>query len=213
MELIWQGALLGLSLSILAGPMLFILIQLGMERGFRAGAMAGLGVWASDLLYVLGAYYGIAYLMQITQLQGFRLWASLMGGLILIIIGLTTIFGRPAQPPQRGRQAEPTNWLGLWAQGFLINTINPFTAFFWIGVMATVSAGGPLPSTQAALFFGSIIGVIIATDLLKVLLAKRIKNWMTYSYLLMMRRISGTALVLFGVLLMVRGWWADGLIG
>ena len=71
--------------------------------------------------------------------------------------------------------------------------------------MTTYSANGALAPADATAFFGSIIGVIILTDLLKVLLAKRIKAWMSYSYLLAMRRVAGTALVLFGVLLMVRG--------
>lgn len=205
MNLLWQGALLGLSLSILAGPMLFILMQLGIEKGFRAGATAGFGVWASDTLYVLSAYLGISYLLQLTQWQGFKLWASFAGGLILIIIGATTLLARPARKAWKNNQAVSHNWAGYWMQGFLVNTFNPFTAFFWIGVITTVSADGPLPAFDATLFFGSIIGVIIITDLLKVLLAKRIQNWMKYSYLLAMRRVSGTALVIFGVFLMFRG--------
>ena len=205
MHLLWQGALLGLSLSLLAGPMLFILIQLGIEKGFRAGATAGFGVWASDTLYVLSAYLGISYLLQLTQWQGFKLWASLAGGLILIIIGATTLLIRPAKKDIGSNKPASHNWAGYWIQGFLVNTFNPFTAFFWIGVMTSVSADGPLPLWDASLFFGSIIGVIIITDLLKVLLAKRIQHWMQYSYLLAMRRVSGTALVLFGVFLVFRG--------
>lgn len=205
MHLLWQGALLGLSLSILAGPMLFILIQLGIEKGFRAGAAAGSGVWVSDTLYVLCAYLGISYLLQLTQWQGFKLWASLAGGAILIIIGMATLLARPAMKTRQNGQAVSHNWGGYWIKGFLVNTFNPFTAFFWIGVMTTASADGPLPAPDATLFFGSIIGVIILTDLMKVLLAKHIQNWMKYSYLLAMRRVSGTALVAFGVFLMFRG--------
>ncbi len=201
----WQGALLGFSLSILAGPMLFILIQLGIEKGFRAGATAGFGAWASDALYVLSAYLGISYLLQLTQWQGFKLWASLAGGLILIIIGTTTLFARPAMKGVQSGKPAAHNWTGYWMTGFLINTFNPFTAFFWIGVMTTVSAKGPLPAFDASLFFSSIVGVIIITDILKVLLAKRIQHWMQYRYLLAMRRVSGTALVAFGVFLMFRG--------
>lgn len=201
----WQGALLGLSLSILAGPMLFILMQLGVEKGFRAGATAGFGVWASDALYVLTAYLGISYLLQLTQWQGFKLWASLAGGLILIVIGATTLFARPKRNDNLNNTPVGHNWAGYWMKGFLVNTFNPFTAFFWIGVMTTISADGPLPAFDASLFFGSIIGVIIITDLLKVLLAKRIQHWMKYSYLLALRRVAGTALVAFGVFLMFRG--------
>lgn len=205
MNFFWQGILLGLSLSILAGPMLFILIQLGIEKGFRAGITAGLGVWMSDALYIFTAYFGIAYLMQITQWQGFQLWASILGGLVLIIIGASTLLSKPIQRQRAKGHLPAHNWLGYWMKGFLVNTLNPFTAFFWIGVMTTVSASTPLLPSQALLFFGTIIGVIIITDILKVLLAKNLQSTMKMSYLLILRRVSGTALVVFGIILMVKG--------
>jgi threonine/homoserine/homoserine lactone efflux protein len=206
MSLFWQGLLLGLSLSILAGPMLFILLQIGMEKGFRAGAMAGMGVWMSDLMYVLLAYFGISYLLRAAQWDGFQLWASLLGGVVLIILGAGTIMGKPVRP-RYGRPKEDIkhNWLGYWLRGFIINTLNPFTAFFWIGVMTTVSANGVLLPGEATLFFGTVILVVLITDLLKVLLAKNLHAWMKLRYLFALKRVSGSALVMFGIVLMIRG--------
>ena len=74
-----KGIMLGLLLSILVGPILFALIQAGIERGFRAGAMIGLGIWISDLLFILFAYFGISYLLDILEWDWFELTLGIAG--------------------------------------------------------------------------------------------------------------------------------------
>lgn len=185
--------------------MLFILLQTGMEKGFRAGATTGMGIWMSDLMYVLLAYFGISYLLEVTQWDGFQLWASLLGGVVLIALGAGTLLGKPTRPHLGGRATIKHNWLSYWLRGFVVNTLNPFTAFFWIGVMTTISAKQVLLPGEAFLFFGTVIGVVLLTDLLKVMLAKNLQAWMRLRYLFALRRVSGSALVLFGIVLMLRG--------
>ena len=67
-----------------------------------------------------------------------------------------------------------------------------------------VVAKDNLNGQNAAFFFGGILGTVILTDSLKVLLAKAIRRWLKPKHILWTRRISGIALVVFGVVLMVR---------
>ena len=53
-------------------------------------------------------------------------------------------------------------------------------------------------------FFGSVLGTIIITDVLKVVLAEKISKRLQPKHILRMRKISGIALFLFGVVMMVR---------
>jgi threonine/homoserine/homoserine lactone efflux protein len=207
MTLLLQGVLLGLSLSLLTGPMMFIFIQTGIEHGFRAGALTGLGVWMSDLFYILFAYFGLANVLQLTEGEGFKLWMGLIGGAILVVFGLATLLNRPPRFKKKARIRFPAGAASrfkLWLKGFLINTFNPFTALFWIGVMGALSVKDDFSGFHAGIFFAGALSVIVLADMGKVLLAKRIQDWMRYSYLLTMRRIAGTALVVLGIVLMVR---------
>mgnify|MGYP000190316120 CR=1 FL=1 len=199
-DLLWRGLVLGFSLSLLVGPMLFVFIQVGVERGFRAAAMTAFGSWASDVMYIFLVYFGISYIFSITKADGFRFWSSLAGGLILVVIGAAILLRRPAtvqQPaiPIAGEAGVDVNrsksYLSLWLTGFVINTVNPFPAFFWLGVMS--SAGSSLSTSEAFVLFGSIVGTVIFFDLLKVLLAKRLQRWIrtSSSYIAYMRRFSG----------------------
>ncbi len=227
MELALQGIIFGLTLSILVGPILFALLQTAIERGFRAGAMVGAGVWFSDLMFIVISYSSMAYIIAITKWDGFEYTLGTVGGLVLLGFGIGTFFSKPPAIPDENEYSddiideqlpevlewdedEDTNlkdapdYFKLWLKGFLINTLNPFTVFFWTGVTSTVVIGRDFNDNDALIFFGGIFLTVVITDLLKIWAAKAVRHLLKPSAVLILRRISGAALAVFGVALMVR---------
>ena len=205
MGIVLSGIQIGLALSILLGPIFFALIQAGVEQGIRAGTMVGAGIWISDILFILMVYFSANYITEIVASDYFVSVLGYGGFLILVVVGLGTLMSKP---PSLADQDNPdirnaTYW-ALWLKGFLINTINPFTFFFWISMMSTVVIDGDYSRQQALLFFGSILATIIVTDFTKVVLAKQIRRWLKDKHILLLRRISGSALIIFGVVLLIR---------
>ncbi|MCB9295918.1 MAG: LysE family transporter [Lewinellaceae bacterium] len=207
MDLIFNGIKLGLILAILVGPIFFALIQAGVEQGIRAGTMVGLGIWISDVLFIFGAYFGVSYLTGLVESPEFALYLGIVGSITLTAFGLGTLITAPqagASPQWAKADLRASGYFSLWLKGFLINTVNPFTFFFWIGVTTTMVFDGGLDSREATLFFGGIFGTIVFTDFSKVILAKRIRRALQPIHLLWLRRISGGALIVFAVVLLVR---------
>lgn len=204
------GLYFGLILCFLVGPIFFALLQAGIERGFRAGLMIGFGVWISDLLFMVAVYFGVSYIVEITEWNGFEFTLGLVGGVILIVFGCGTILSPPPDiyaSSTKSMAKRSASYLALSAKGFLINTINPFTFFFWISVMSTVVIKDEYDPQKAFYFFFGILLMIIITDILKIYLAKRIRKNLKQTHVLWMRRITGIALVVFGIVLMVRVTW------
>jgi len=202
MDALISGIKYGLFLTILVGPLVFALIQAGVERGFRAGTMIGFGIWISDLLFILAVYYGFTYVQSVTEWQYFELTVGLAGGIILIFTGLFTLLSKTPDINQSKKISG--TYFALWIKGFVINTLNPFTVFFWVLVMTTVVADQAYTSKQSFLFFAGILGTIMLTDTLKVLLAKRLRHYLQVHHLIWVRRITGLALIIFGVVLIGR---------
>ncbi len=200
-----EGIKVGLILSMMAGPLFLALVQTALERGFRAGTMVGLGIWSSDVLFITGVYYGLSYVSSVVSGQLFTLSLGIIGGSLLIAFGIGALLvrgdislGSPVAVTGAG------NWFSLWLKGFLINTINPFTFFFWIGIAGVVVVDGGLQLQEAVAYFTGIMLTVAGTDTLKVALAKRIRRLMQARHLLWMRRIAGLGLILFGIVLMLR---------
>lgn len=202
----FNGVGLGLALSILVGPLLFALVQTSLEQGARSGLAVGVGIWISDLLFVAGSYLGLSYLVKITHAEGFEEILGTAGGIFLAGMGLAILLKKT---PEMGPKLLPEKRLGyfggLWLKGFLINTINPFTVFFW----TSVSSGllGPAEKSEPVwLFYAGVMLVIVATDAVKVLAASKMSPYLKPGKLRLMRRISGMALFAFGLGLLIRVW-------
>ncbi len=210
MNLIFEGIKVGLILALLIGPIFFAIVQAGVEEGFRAGTAVGLGIWVSDLLFITAVYWGLALITQIVEGPNFGLYLGIGGSITLAAFGLGALLTMPKahELPEWSRETVRTSsYYGLMLKGFLINTVNPFTFFFWIGVASTVVVDGQMELLEARYFFGGILGTIITTDLIKVLLAKRIRRLLRPAHLLWLRRISGIALIVFAVVLLGRVLW------
>ena len=206
MDMLLDGMKLGLLLSFMIGPIFFALVQTSVEEGFRAGAMVALGIWVSDTSFVLAVYYGVSYLAEIVKAPSFSLILGIAGSILLACFGLATLLTIPKgllsnTLPEYKRSS---SYLSLFIKGFLINTINPFTVFFWTSLMGTVVVKDGFDGQQASWFFGAVLGTIVTTDLLKVILAKKIRYSLRPVHLLWLRRISGGALIVFGVVLLFR---------
>jgi threonine/homoserine/homoserine lactone efflux protein len=207
MKSLTEGIQTGLIICFLIGPIFFTLLQTAVERGFRAGAMVGLGIWMSDMLFITAFYSGVSQLDQLMRGEESSFYVVIIGSLILAAFGVSALFTKPALASRSELHLRPSSsYLSLWIKGFFLNVVNPPTTLFWFTIVSTtvVNKGVAFTNQQALLFFGGIMGTVISTDLLKILLAKRIRHWLSPVHILWFRRISGIALIIFGIVLIVR---------
>lgn len=209
MSILLQGIYWGLLLAILVGPLLVALIQASLEQGTRAGLMVALGIWVSDFLFIVTAYYGFRYIEEIAETDGFQLTVGIVGAIVLLITGVITLKTPPPALDNKHHLLKGTtgSW-GLWSKGFLINTINPFTVAFWLTAMNEVILARDYDSSQSALFFGGLLGTILFTDSLKISLSHVIRHRLTPRHLWWVRRLAGFALIVFAFALVGRVWLA-----
>jgi len=198
-----EGIALGLMLTIMLGPILIALVQTSLENGGTAGIAVGFGIWISDFIIIFSSYFALNLIGDIVQGGGFRYWLGLVGGLILIFFGIGAILKKVKIGPEK-KYFTAKNYAGFWLKGFLVNTINPFTFIFWLGVISTYVIARKISNGQAFVFLGSIMATIMITDTLKVLLAKTIKSKMDANQIQWFNRVAGAGLFFFGLYLIYR---------
>ncbi|MEN8965621.1 MAG: LysE family transporter [Polaribacter sp.] len=200
--------LIGFFMAFMIGPVFFMLIQTSILKGARAAIAFDIGVILGDISFILIAYYGSRSLLEKIK-DDPRLF--FLGGLALIIYGLITYLDKSNK-----KEAIETskivnvpirnNYLKLFFKGFFLNFINIGVLAFWLGTILVI--GPTLNMNQNAIFsyFGVIILGYFTTDIVKIILAKQLKNKMTPFVIYKVKKIMGVILIVFGFLLMLKGF-------
>ena len=206
--MISQGVLWGISLSFMIGPLLFSIIEAGIVQGFRAGLAVALGIWASDILYVGLVVSGMDALAQMTALPGFKMWSGIAGACLLLAFGAGAWLKAGEKMKmihtEESLSGKPVSLATYLLRGFLLNTVNPFTVFFWLSIAGAVIIPNGWNQAETLLFFAGMLGTLVITDTLKAYGAREIRRFLTPKHTFWVQRSIGALLMIFGLVLLVR---------
>jgi len=204
MNAFFEGTLLGLSLAFLFGfgPAFFALVQTGIYRGFFQGILLAFGIFLNDLLIVSLSIFGAASIMG--NMENFKT-IGIIGGILLIFFGIFT-YGRKttvedAEDKAEIKEPHPIIYIG---KGFLLNAVNPFVWIFWVSIIVGVTAQYSANTTKLILFFTGTLSVVLLTDIIKTFAASRLTKIITDKFLILINKVAGVAISLFGVFLIFR---------
>lgn len=204
MSVFIEGTILGLSLAFLFGfgPAFFALIQTGIYRGFFSGILLATGIFLNDLLIVALSIFGATSIL--SNVENFNT-IGIGGGVLLVIFGIIT-YKRKTEIEKSAntngvKAPHPLIYIG---KGFLLNAVNPFVWIFWIGVIVGITAQYNADTTKMLIFFSGTLSMVLLTDIIKTFAASKLKKIVTNKFLIMINKISGVAISLFGIFLVIR---------
>jgi len=200
MEFFIEGLIFGLLLSVSLGPIFIALTQTSIEKGILPGLAVGSGIWISDFLFIFIFYNFIKTIKRTVESETFIFWMGISGAVVLLLFGIVLLVRKPELNYDH-LKLSMKNYFGFWLKGFLVNTVNPFTFIFWMGVISTYIIGRDIDGTQSLILLGTILTVIILSDTGKVYLAHFLKKWLTHNHIKWVANISGVILILFGCFL------------
>ena len=201
LEAVLKGVGIGLILVLSVGPVIFTIIKQSINNGHKGGFSFVVGVWASDILLVLFANF---FSELVTQLLTFRTTIAYVGSAFLACMGIYYMFFKKVSlntgDAELLRTFSKTDFSKIAISGFLINTLNPSVIIFWL-INATAFATIHT-FWERMIIFSVCLGMNIIADVLKVLMAGKLRNSLTPRHILLINKISGTILVIFAAVLM-----------
>ncbi len=194
-------------LSMMIGPVFFILIETSISKGFRAAMVFNTGVIIADIFFIL-----VAYLSSYQLIQKIKDEPSLFifGGLIMFLYGLITLIQLKKQKIKSETDTiilNKKNYLGLFIKGFLLNFINVGVLGFWLALIITMGPRLEMKTDRIITFFSAVIFFYFTIDLLKIFLAKQLKHKLTPINIFYIKRISSVVLIIFGIMISFQGFF------
>ena len=210
-DLILKGIVTGFILSIMIGPVFFVLLETSIRRGIRAALALDLGVLISDAFYILIAYVFYAEVSSLTAGKN-QMILKLVGGILFLAYALFTWFKKPKEMKvdEVGRAITTAgDYVKLALKGFFLNMANPLVIFYWFSVM-TLAAKSNVngdPQHSSVLFLLSVILItFFSIDILKILGAKRLRPLVTDKLLIALNHLIAIVFAIFGVVLIVQSF-------
>jgi threonine/homoserine/homoserine lactone efflux protein len=180
--------LAALALLLVPGPAVLYVVARSIEHGRRAGLASVLGIHVGTLVHITAATLGLSALVKIA------------GAVYLIGLGLWTLLAR--KPETEIALGGERNLRRAFAQGIVVNVLNPKTALFFLAFLPQfVDPNAPHPAVQIA-FLGFLFALLgLVTDSLWALAAGTAGGMLKRSrrFVRTQRYVAGTVYIGLGV--------------
>ena len=217
MQFFLQAIGIGFLLSVMVGPVFFVLLETSITKGIRAALALDIGVFISDILYIL---FALSFVDQISSINSGenKLIFGFIGGSIFIIYGIFYFFKKskmadlPLEAENTSKEVATAtkDYLLLGLKGFILNIANPAVIFYWLSILSLAAQSVPdntkNPNTWILLFLSILLGTYFGFDILKVIAAKRLRTLVNQNLLNALNILIGLIFLLTGVFQIIKSF-------
>ena len=196
-----EGAAIGFLIAVPVGPAAVLCMRRSITVGAMAGYMTGIGAALGDAVFGAVAAFGLSFVQQFVIER--EAWLLGIGGLVLVIMGWTTMRHRPrnvGDPVTDDREHTFSTHFHYASSSFFITVFNPLTVMAFGAAFAgrnLAGVGASLPDATllvAAVFCGALAWwTIICTA------SVALRGRFTGAGLLWLNRGSGAIILGFGL--------------
>ena len=198
---------LGIILAFTVGPVFFVLLETSATKGFKSALIFDLGVMLADIFFIAVAFFSTNRLLEtIKDDPNFLIF----GGVLLVVYGVIS-FTKTSKSfraivKEYHKIEIQKNYGKLFLKGFLLNFINIGVLLGWLGFIVI---GNSITSTteQVVIFLATILITYFLVDLIKIVLAKKLKSKLTPRRIFNTKKIISLVILGFGVLLLVQAFF------
>jgi threonine/homoserine/homoserine lactone efflux protein len=194
-----KGIGIGFTIGAVVGPIGLLCLRRSLSEGFLAGLVTGLGAVLADAIYGAIAAFGL------TALSDFLIsYASILriaGAAYLVYLGIKTFIMKPVNIAAGAIEKTYSRYI---IETFFLTLTSPVTILAFISIFSTV--GINLVAQSWASSATLVLGIFLGSGLWWILLSglsSIFRTKLTTNHLAWINRVTGTILILFGVLALV----------
>ena len=200
----------GFILSIMIGPVFFVLLETSVVKGFRAAISFDLGVVLADIIFILIAYFSSYRLIESIKDDPALF---IFGGLVMFTYGIISFVKNKKENKKGIDEEDPAelaqnNYLSLFIKGFFLNFINVGVLGYWLVILITIGPKMELNPTRMFTFLTTMVATYFVIDIFKILLAKQLRNQLIPKNIRLIKKFISVVLMASGVFLLSQGWFS-----
>lgn len=196
---LFKGIGQGVLISLLSfGPSFFTLIHSGMQGGRKEGFRVAIGIFLSEMTIALACFFGLSHIFTFPE---FQLVFSFVAATSILVLGARG-FAKKYDAFLKSIQTTSSKSQSFF-KGFILNMMNPFVIFLWVGLLAAVSVSYDKTTDiyryEILVNLLAILGTLFAMDIGKVYLSDFFGRKLSNRVYYFVHKYFGLILLLIGV--------------
>lgn len=201
------GIVCGIALSLFFsfGPAFFSQLQTSIQYGFRKAYPFAFGVSVGDVI-IVGLMLTVLKNVDCFGLLH-NVWVASIGGGVIAVMGVINLRKKVKNVENRESRIKFESKDGIprrvtiFAQGFIINFVNPLIWIYWISVITLLTGELGLSNAERYIFFLGILGTTLGLDILKCKLTSLLQRIITARVLNITNKVTGFIMFIFAAYL------------
>lgn len=195
-----EGFLTGVMLTLMLGPVTMTILRYGLQVNRAAGVWAAAGTWVSDFVFIGFTFWMTTAIEQWSEQPDVRFSLFLAGGLGLMLMG-----GLLLKSPRKEFVARAdevvSGYVRAFTSGFLVNSLSPFTLFFWLGaaVFLHLQDGHPI------WYYTGLMLSLGVGDFIKAWIAPSLTRWLKEKHVYWIQIVAGILIAGTGLYVLLFG--------
>jgi threonine/homoserine/homoserine lactone efflux protein len=201
-------ALAALALLVIPGPAVLYIVTRSIHQGRAAGLVSVVGVATGSLVHVAAAALGLSAVLM-SSAVAFEV-VRFGGAAYLIWLGIRTLRGGREEALPEG--SAPSRLSRAYAQGVVVNVLNPKTALFFLAFLPQfVDPGAGRPAPQMLVLGALFVTLGVLSDGTYALVASKFGSWLRTrrTFARNRRYVSGGVYITLGAVAALTGHRAD----
>jgi threonine/homoserine/homoserine lactone efflux protein len=199
LNLLIQGFLIGLFVSVPVGPIAVLCIQRTLTKSLWNGFLTGLGAACSDVIYALVAGLGMSFIVSFITTNQYII--QIIGSIVIFLFGIYLYRSNPMKGigPAGGGQGYVQDFI----TSFFMTISNPMIVFLFIGLFARFNFINDISFFQTLLGILSILLGATTWWLFLVSLVNLFRRKINVRNLWIVNRILGGFIIIFALTVFV----------
>lgn len=165
----------GVVLLVIPGPAVLYIVTRSIDQGRRAGLASCLGISTGELVHVLAAAFGLSALL-VSSALAYSV-VKYAGAAYLIVLGIRKL--REGPGAETVGHAEPASLRRIYAQGVVVQVLNPKAALFLFSFLPQFVSPSRGPVMPQILALGLLfLGMGLVSDCLWAVTAGTAAPWL-----------------------------------
>ncbi|MDZ4666654.1 MAG: LysE family transporter [bacterium] len=196
-NIILQGLITGVILTLSFGAGFFALVQTSIMRGYKKGLFIALGAIISDTLFIGLAMFATSFISE--ELPKYAQLIKIIALAAFLLLGIRSILKSSKLIKSADSEGRP-NYFYI-SKGFILNIVNPLVLITWLGITLFLESTLNYKPIELALFFAMVLIGTFASQSAICIFSHKIKSLLSDKFIHRMNISIGFLFIAIGLML------------